>query len=380
MTTSVDPGTGRLWRAARLPLAIGLVVVFTALVLALFARSPARGLLDPAVTREEGSRAVAELLRERGVAVDVVRTAEEIRAAGPDSTVLVPSAWRLGDMQRRAVQGTAADLVLVEPGAEALADLAPGLEVADQFAPVEIRPPACALPAAVAAGPVSAGGEQYRAPDATSCYPSELGAALVRAEDAGRTVTVLGMPDALTNGELAEQGNAALALRLLGEHPRLLWYLPAPEGPPPAEQRSLGELIPPGWIWAAGQLAVAAVLVAVWRARRLGPVVAEPLPVVVRAAEAVEGRGRLYRRAGAREHAAQVLRAASRARLEPLLGLGTGADPGALVAAVSARTGRAPAEVGALLYGAAPVIVGDDAGLVALATALDTVEGEVRRS
>ncbi|HVL86336.1 MAG TPA: DUF4350 domain-containing protein [Pseudonocardia sp.] len=378
--TSLDPGAARLWRAARVPVAIGLAVTLAALVLVLLNGRPARGLLDPASVGDEGSRAVAELLRERGVAVDVARTAAEVAAAGPAATVVIPFPWLLTDRQLDAVRGSAADLVLVAPGPEALAVLAPGVEVAGPPGEPVVRAPRCAQPDAAAAGPVTAGGEAYRAPTGTACYPGPDGAALVQVTDGGRTVTVVGMPEVFTNGELAEEGNAALALRLLGQHPRLLWYLPGPEGPEAGDERSLTELIPPGWIWGAAQLGIAAVLAAAWRARRLGPVVAEPLPVVVRAAEAVEGRGRLYRRGGAREHAAQVLRAAARARLEPLLGLGTGAEPGALVAAVAARTGRHPAEVGALLYGAAPVIIADDADLVVLAEGLDGIEREVRRS
>ena len=73
-------------------------------------------------------------------------------------------------------------------------------------------------------------------------------------------------------------------------------------------------------------------LLALWRARRLGPVVAEPLPVVVRAAETVEGRARLYRRGGARGQAAR-----GAARRRPVagsgraLGLPRRADPPAVV-------------------------------------------------
>jgi hypothetical protein len=140
----------------------------------------------------------------------------------------------------------------------------------------------------------------------------------------------------LLNRSLADEGNAALALSLLGGQPRLVWFRPVPEGPPVGAQRSFTELVPPGWWWAIAQLAVAAVLLAAWRARRLGPVVTEPLPVVVRSAEAAEGRARLYRRAGAREHAAEVLRRAARVRLAPLLGVPETAGEAALVRAVTA--------------------------------------------
>jgi hypothetical protein len=115
------------------------------------------------------------------------------------------------------------------------------------------------------------------------------------------------------------------------------------------------------------------VLLALWRGRRLGRVVEEPLPVVVRAAEAVEGRGRLYRAAGARGPAAEALRAGVRERTGVLLGLPP-ADRGALVTRAAARTGRDPAALDVLLYGAPPA---DDAGLVRLADALRAFEREL---
>jgi hypothetical protein len=381
MTTSVDPRLGELWRVARLPLLVGAMIVAAGTLIGALADPGARGLLDPAAVDDSGSRAIANLLRDRGVAVEVVRDPAAVRAAGADATVLVPFPFALGPTQLAAVRASGADLVLVAPAAEALAELAPGMELTAQRTPVEVREPACDLPAARAAGAVTLGGESYRG--GVGCYPADLGATLASTTVSSsgapttRTVTVLGAPDPLTNGALAQEGNAALALRLLGSDPRLLWFLPGPEAAPVGDQRTITELLPRGWVWAAAQLAVAAVLVALWRARRLGPVVREPLPVVVRAAEAVEGRARLYRRAGDRGHAADALRAAARARLAPLVGLPDPAAPEALVDAVGARTGRSAAEVGALLYGPAP---GDDADLVALAGRLDACEGEVRGS
>ena len=96
--------------------------------------------------------------------------------------------------------------------------------------------------------------------------------------------------------------------------------------------------------------------------------VVEPLPVVVRAAETVEGRARLYHRGRARDRAAQALRDGARSRLVPLLGLGADPPPSTVVDTVAARSGRPPQEVGALLFGGAPT---DDAQLVALPDALD---------
>jgi len=125
------------------------------------------------------------------------------------------------------------------------------------------------------------------------------------------------------------------------------------------------------------QLAFAVLALALSQGRRFGPVVTEHLPVVVRAAETTEGRARLYRRAGARGRAAQNLRAASAARIVPLVGHQRGADRDAVTSAVASRTGRTASEVDAVLYGAAPV---DDAALVRLADELDTLERMVRRT
>ena len=124
------------------------------------------------------------------------------------------------------------------------------------------------------------------------------------------------------------------------------------------------------------QLAIAVLLLALWRARRLGPVVAEPLPVVVRAAEAVEGAGPALPTGRCAGPGRRGTAHGVRARLVPALGLPRRAEPTAVVAAVAARSSRPAAEVGALLYGAAPA---DDASLVRLADALDDLEREARR-
>jgi hypothetical protein len=188
---------------------------------------------------------------------------------------------------------------------------------------------------------------------------------------------VWGTADPLTNDRLDEDGNAALAMNLLGQERRLVWYLPMLGDALATEEKSPYALMPSWWKWGFLQVAIAVLLLGLWRMRRLGPVVVEPLPVVVRAAETVEGRARLYQRAHARDRAADVLRAATRERLAPMVGLPATAPPPALVDAVAARVGRPAGEVGPLLYGSIPV---DDATLVRLADDLDTLEREVRHS
>ncbi|MDP9220532.1 MAG: hypothetical protein M3P23_08330, partial [Actinomycetota bacterium] len=67
---------------------------------------------------------------------------------------------------------------------------------------------------------------------------------------------------------------------------------------------------------------------------------------------------------------ADALRGGARSRLVPFLGLGADPTPAALVSAVAARSGLSPDEAGGLLFGGPPA---DDAGLVHLADALDTM-------
>ena len=89
-------------------------------------------------------------------------------------------------------------------------------------------------------------------------------------------------------------------------------------------------LIPRPVYLVIAEIAVALVLAALWRMRRFGPLVFEPLPVLVRASETAEGHGRLYRSRRARGRAAAALRSASVARITTRTGLPQTASPEAV--------------------------------------------------
>lgn len=381
-TTALGPTAGQRLQRLRRPALIVVLLVAVAVVLAVARSGTARGYLDPDAATPTGARALRVLLEEQGVAVTRVRTAAEAAALATDGrTLLVATPWLLTSAQLEQLAAARADVVLVEPTPDLLAAVAPGLQPAE---PVAVRPrdPACPLRAATRAGRAETGGVAFTVPaddggTAQGCYAqSGRPTVVVLTDSDGRRTTAIGSGAALTNDRLAREGNAALALNLLGTRAELVWYLPTPELASAGEGASLVSLLP-SWVWlVAVQLGVVVLLLALWRGRRLGPVVAEPLPVVVRAAETTEGRGRLYRRAGARDRAAAALRAACLDRLRLVVGQGRGTDPAAVVTAVAARTGRPAADVAALLYGAAPA---DDAALVRLADDLDTLERTVRR-
>ncbi|MFE9673679.1 DUF4350 domain-containing protein [Streptomyces sp. NPDC006259] len=387
--TSASPTARQVWTRSR-GVALALVLLLTGAALLALLRSEARhGALDPRSAEPSGSRALAELLADHGVSTRVVTTLAEARAAtNRSTTLLVAAPDLLTGRQQRNLQSSTADTggrtVLVAPGTWSVETLAPGITAALATSRDSTLDPDCALPAAQRAGRADTGGIRYTTtrPDAEECYPSNRLATLVRLPDPtgdGDTV-VLGAPDILHNDRLDEQGNASLALQLLGSRPHLVWYLPSLSDPSAADQdetRGFFDLIPSGWLWGTLQLFVAATLAALWRARRLGPLVPERLPVAIRASETAEGRARLYRKANARDRAATVLRSATRTRLAPLVGVPVSQahTPETLVPALSAHLadGQSPH---LLLFGPPPA---DDTGLIALADRLDALEREVRR-
>ncbi|MCW8384610.1 DUF4350 domain-containing protein [Streptomyces justiciae] len=387
--TSVSPTARQVWTRSR-GIALAAVLLVAAAVAIAVIRSDARhGTLDPRSVDDLGSRAVAELLADRGVSTRVVTTLDEARAAAdPDTTLLVAVPDLLTHRQQTLLHASTATsggrTVLVAPGSWSVGRLAPDVTADPATSINSTLEPDCDLPAAQRAGAADTGGIRYTTThlEADACYPSERLATLLRvpATGGGDTV-VLGAPDILYNDRLDEQGNASLALQLLGSRPHLVWYLPSLSDASATgadDERSFFDLLPAGWKWGTLQLFVAAALAALWRARRLGPLVPEKLPVAIRASETVEGRARLYRKANARDRAATALRSTTRTRLAPLVGVPVtqAHAPEALLPALSAHLRGDGQPLHTLLFGPPP---SDDASLISLADQLDALEREVRR-
>ena len=375
------------WRHWRAPVAVLLLVLLGGLIVALLqVRPPVAGPLDPNDTGPAGAHALVALLQHRGQTV--VRAgsvaAAAAQAGSRGTTLVVTSPQELSRGELAELARLPAGLLLVTPGHDALAALAPAVTLAGPAEPVRNLLPRCGLPGAAAAGRADLGGLLLRsgAPGAFRCYPRSEATPfsfsfLVRYAAPGHMVTVLGTGAPLANANLGASGNAALALNLLAASPRIVWLvpglLPAPAAAHPG-QHSLTSLIP-GQVWAVViQLGIVVVLLAAWRMRRLGPLVTEPLPVVVRACETVEGHGRLYRSRRARDRAAAALRDAALRRIVIRLGLPRDVAAEAACQELASRTGRDPGEIRAILFGPVP---GDDAALVKLAAGLDALEGQV---
>ncbi|MFE4969998.1 DUF4350 domain-containing protein [Streptomyces sp. NPDC056660] len=388
--TSTAPTTRQVWTRTR-GIVLAVVLLLAGAVAIAVVRSDSRhGILDPRSADPYGSRAVAELLADRGVSTHLVTTLAEARAAaGRDTTLLVavPDLLTPGQQSQLRVSTAASGgrTILVAAGNTSVERLAPGVTADPATSLKSTLDPHCNLAEARRAGSADTGGIRYTTThlDADSCYPSQRLATLIRvpAASGGGDTVVLGAPDILLNDRLDEQGNASLALQLLGSRHHLVWYLPSlsdASASGTGDQKSLFDLLPSGWLWGTLQLFFAAALAAFWRARRLGPLVPEKLPVAIRASETVEGRARLYRKANARDRAAAALRSTARTRLAPLVGVPVSQAhaPEALLPALSAHLHGDGQALHSLLFGPPP---GDDPALIALTDQLDALEREVRR-
>ncbi|GEL95141.1 DUF4350 domain-containing protein [Cellulomonas composti] len=381
--TSARSRAAHRWRRSRVLIGAGVLVVLVGLLALLPEPRTSQTPLAPDNPSGTGAMAVAEILRREGVSITYTQRFADVEAHARDGvTVAVFGDYALGEAQLEAMDDLSGDLVLI--GATYASGTLAGIETTWAVTdPDEVLAARCDDPDAVAAGTITRAGALHAPAGATVCFPAADAAAdegaYVDVSVDGRRITVLGDPAMLTNAHLTEEGNAALALRMLGRHTELVWYVPSWDDPyqgATTEDEPTASM--PPWVDAlAWQLLLVVVVTAVWQGRRMGRLVTEPLPVVVRAGEAVRGRGRLYRRSRARGHAAAALRAGAASRIAERLGLPRSAPAPLLVDVAARACGWPAADVEHLLYGPPPT---DDDGLARLARDLDHLESEVHRS
>jgi hypothetical protein len=330
----------------RASLLIGLGLVGAVAIAAVTGGADNTTPMDPDNPGPGGAQAVARVLEDDGVDVEVARTADELEAVevGPDTSVVVVLPGNLGASTIDRLLRHSADaghVIVLGADIGAAEDL--GASTPSNVDLGDGRSASCADPifedltVEVDSAPVYEGGY---------CFPGELGALAIRPYPG---LLLFGADQAFTNDQVLRADNAAVALRLLGQDRRLVWYVPDLADLSAGEAVSLTSLAPrwvlPG-LWLLGLVVFSVV---VWRGRRMGSLATEPLPVVVRAVETTRSRGRLYRRAGDRAHAAQSLRRSARTRCAERLRLGSRFDPAGLVREVARRTGRTEVEVARLL-------------------------------
>ncbi len=334
---------------------------------------------DPDNPGPTGTMALVEVLRDQGV--QAVRTSDlgttrSATAVGTSTTLVIHDIDRILDAEQLADAARLADTVIVlDPDFAALSELAP--EVAQAGSVTGTATADCDVAAVERAGRVTIDGDGFRVTGSQAGTIACLGSgdgivSFVGLDRADTELWLLGALDALTNDRVDEEGNAAFALGILGQHPRLVWYVPSFDDLPPGG--SIEELSPTWVVPVMLLLALCFVLAAVWRGRRLGPLIVEPLPVTVRASETMQGRARLYARSSARLRALDALRVGTIQRLAVRCGLSSLATVDEVVAAVAAVTNADPQDLRRLLVEREPA---SDRELVAYSDALLTLERDV---
>ncbi|WP_309073041.1 DUF4350 domain-containing protein [Paenarthrobacter sp.] len=325
----------------------------------------------------DGAMAAAEILARHGVSVTPTDTFEDTMdalSAKDEATVLLFDAQGFLDRSQLEEITAAADrVVVVAPRLRTLNGLNQGIRPGGVVPEAtQVIEPGCEQEDARAAGRVSAQGSILSGP--VVCYPTrEDGPGLYAASADGRVI-VLGSRELMDNQHLASEGNAALALRSLGNNADLVWYIPGVgDVSASSSNPTLSELAPRWLAFAGPWLGLVALLSIAWRGRRMGPLVFEPLPVVVKAAETAEGRARLYQDSRAVRRAADNLRAGTLSRLARHFNLGADTTPEAIVDATARHATQSAQEVRFVLIDFTPESEGQ---LVQWAQEIDRIEQE----
>jgi Domain of unknown function (DUF4350) len=368
-------GSARGWVIAAVALALTI-----AAVLAIGGGSNDRAL-DPRSDGRLGTSALVALAGELGADVAIDDGLPDDDAGGPDVVVLLSDL--LDTDRRRALAAWVDDggrLVVTDPGSTFVPATAGVFSSVDELAPAGRAD--CEIDALdgidVAGVEPLHGGVLYEAALGTSgCIGDGGRTAYIVADERGAgTVVALGGSGLVVNAALAEGENAAVVAALVAPEPGtdVVVLEPGTLAAGTGGDRSLWDLVPAGVKRALAMLAVAFVLFALWRARRLGRPVAEPQPVAVAGSELVAAVGSLLDRTRSPGHAAELLRADLRRFLADHLGLPPGSPPEVLAAVAAARTGI---DEDRLRWALGPQPVTDDAGLVALARTIDHIREEV---
>ncbi|MFU8945654.1 DUF4350 domain-containing protein [Mycetocola zhadangensis] len=381
-TSVATPRARTVARRALFWVGVAVVALLVVVATLLLTRGGTTGgtELGPDNPAPTGAQATAEVLRNQGVDVILPESFDEATAAletaGTTLALYDPSGY-LTDARLADLVDAAESTVILGPTFAQLQALAPTVRAAgfsDESEPLDAD---CDLPAASRAETISPGATFRVDPEqaAITCFPADTdGFGVVQLDANNGTLTLVGPSELVSNDRVIENGNAAFALGLLGETDRLVWYLPTladveSSGPPDIAQ------LTPIWLVPTTSLLALTVLVAMyWRGRRLGPLVAEDLPVTVPAGETLEGRARLYQRISARTRAIDALRIGAVGRLGRVLGLSRHATVYDVADACASALGRPRDAIRGILVDTVPQSERD---VVTISDALSDLERDV---
>lgn len=283
---------------------------------------------DPRSVNPDGARGVVDSLERLGATVDLD---DAVPTSAASTALLLQDLLSAED--RDAVEQWVRDggtLVVAAPGSDLAArrvGSAPGSQ----------EQGTCTIDALLQAQELSVDGSLLDAFGVESCFGTADRAFIVAEELGAGSVVTVGSRDLFINSELDEGDAAVVALSLLApSRTERVAFL----GPSLVEfgEEGLGDLVAPRVVNAIIQLLAAFLLFALYRSRRLGGVVPEPVPVRIEGSELVLKAGLLSQRAKDPASAADILREHLRQRARRLLSLSPDADDDVLAERMAARS------------------------------------------
>jgi hypothetical protein len=348
------------------------VVILTALVVG--APGNNTSPLDPTSTAPDGTKALALLLRALGSNVVTGRTVPPT----PGGTALLLTD-QLNDTDRSHLISwvdSGGRLIVADPGS-GLAGVTTDVSRRDLFlgrAPIVVGRN-CAIPALQSVGSVQPDGDilLHRPPRDAGCFGAGDGFLLVARDQGQGAVVVVGGPSLWVNANLGHAGNSVLAASLLAPTPGTdVTFVGASRVG--GGNKGLLALISPRVIEALWGVALAFVVVILWRARRLGRPVMEVLPVELPGSGLVEATGNLLQESGQRARAASILRRDLKRLITDRFGADPRLAPSEAAEIASGRTGLAVERFEEVLGGPTPA---DDRDLVVLAHSVQEIRREI---
>lgn len=377
-STAAPRPRGRTGRILGWVFVIALLIGIALLATRFVAAAPELGgTLNPESPGPSGAKALAEIVRQQGTDIEITRSRTQAEAMiGTDTTLVLTDPLALSDEAALQLVESAERVVILTSSSRMLRLLDLG-ETVFNADTVDAQ---CDLPEFSRVGDIDATRLFTPAAGVDGCFRDSAGdAAVLRTSQEGRTLTLLEGGSLLSNEHLAENGNAALGLALLAQTDHVVWYVPSFQDTDRSDDApdTLGTLTP-DWVTPAILLLLLAGLAAIWwRGRRFGALVAESLPVTVRASETMHGRARLTAKAADAPHAAEAIRAGTQTRLATRLALSPRATAQEVADAASDRLGVPRGSLYDLLGGPLPQ---SDRDLIDLARKLAELETAVENT
>jgi hypothetical protein len=380
--TATNAGTRSRWRGAAPWL---IILALVAAVGAIGGGSGSGGpALDPTSTAPDGAKALALLLDQLGPGVDQVTgppAAGSNAGSGGIALVLQDRLDAAGDHQLAEWVRSGGTLVAADPDL-VLAFAAPAREPGPGGLVAVTGTLVADCNQSVVQGVDAidpSGGVALRVPPgSTGCFHSADGGAFMVVQPLGAgQLVLLGGPFVWTNANLGHLDNSVLAANVLAptpNGPRVQWIVGPRAG---GGHKSLLELMAPRVKEGLVELGLALVLLALWRARRLGRPVVETPAVELPGSELVVAVGNLLHQGGRFDDAAGILRATVRRGITDQLGVSPHAGADAMADVVAARTGLDRNLILATVVGPPPA---SEAELVTLAGNADTIRQEMTRA